>query len=117
MNAMIAKSSACISMAMLALASTGCGAFLGGGYPVGFIYDASSKPHPMDQAPQTGPGKSDDKMGEACSTGFVGAVAIGDASIAAAKKAGGITDVHSVDLRTFSILGVYTQGCTVVHGK
>jgi hypothetical protein len=114
MKATIAKSAACV---LLAMTSTGCGAFIGGGYPVGFIYDASSKPHPMDQAPQTGPGKTDDKMGEACSTGFVGVVALGDASIAAAKKAGGITDVHSVDLRTFNILGFYTQGCTVVHGK
>jgi hypothetical protein len=114
MKAMILQGATC---ALLAMTSTGCGAFIGGGYPVGFIYDASSKPHAMDQAPQTGPGKSDDKMGEACSTGFVGMVALGDASIAAAKKAGGITDVHSVDLRTFSILGVYVQGCTVVHGK
>jgi hypothetical protein len=113
MKAMIVQAAACI---LFTMTSTGCGALLGG-YPTGFIYDASSKPHPMDQAPQTGPGKTDDKMGEACSTGFVSAVSIGDASIAAAKKAGGITDVHSVDLRTFSILGVYTQGCTVVHGK
>jgi hypothetical protein len=113
MKATILTSAAC---ALFALTSTGCAAVLGG-YPTGFIYDASSKPHPMDQAPQTGPGKTDDKMGEACSTGFLGAVSLGDASIAAAKKAGGISDVHSVDLRTFGILGVYTQGCTVVHGK
>ncbi len=113
MKAMIIKSAAFVFVTMT---TTGCSALLGG-YPTGFIFDSSSKPHPMDQAPQTGPGKTDDKMGEACSTGFVGAVSLGDASIAAAKKAGGITDVHSVDLRTFSILGLYTQGCTVVHGK
>jgi hypothetical protein len=114
MKATILKSAAC---AVLAMTSTGCGAFIGGGYPVGFAYDSSSKPHPMDQQQVQGAGKSDDKMGEACSTGFVGLVSIGDASLAAAKKAGGITDVHTVDLRTFSILGVYVQGCTVVHGK
>ena len=114
MKAMIAKSAACV---LLAMTGTGCGAFVGGGYPVGFAYDASSKPHPMDQQQVQGPGKSDDKTGEACSTGFVGLVSMGDASLAAAKKAGGITDVHTVDLRTFSILGLYVQGCTVVHGK
>jgi hypothetical protein len=102
--------------ALMAMSSTGCAA-LTGGYPTGFIYDASSKPHPMDQAQLTGAGKTDDKMGEACSTGFLGVVSLGDASVAAAKKAGQISDVHSVDLRTFGILGLYTQGCTVVHGK
>jgi hypothetical protein len=114
MKEMMLKAAAC---AILATTSTGCGAFIGGGYPVGFAYDGSTKPHPMDQMQVQGPGKSDDKVGEACSTGFVGLVSMGDASLAAAKKAGGITDVHTVDLRTFSILGVYVQGCTVVHGK
>jgi hypothetical protein len=88
-----------------------------GGYPSGFAYDASTKPHPMDQEQLQGPGKSDDKSGEACSTGYLGIVAMGDASVYAAKKAGGITDVHSVDFRVFNILGLYVQGCTVVHGK
>ena len=113
MKAMFLNTAAC---ALFLVTSTGCGAVMGG-YPSGFIYDASSKPHPMDQEQLQGPGKSDDKTGEACSTGFVGVVAMGDASVYAAKKAGGITDVHSVDFRTFNILGVYTQGCTIVHGK
>jgi len=114
MRAMILK---CAAIAAVTMTSTGCTAFLGP-YPTGFIFDSSIKPHPIDQAYISGPGKTDDKMGEACSTGFVfGAVSIGDASLAAAKKAGGITDVHTVDVKTFSIIGVYTQGCTIVHGK
>jgi hypothetical protein len=113
MKAMILNGAA---FAMLLSTSTGCASLLGG-YPSGFIYDASSRPHPMDQAQMTGPARTDDKQGEACSMGILSAVSLGDASLAAAKKAGGITDVHSVDLRTFGILGVYTQGCTVVHGK
>ena len=90
MKAMIGKTLACV---LLMTTGTGCSALMGG-YPSGFIFDSSSKPHPMDQAQQGGPGKTDDKVGEACSTGFVGLVSIGDASIAAAKKAGGISDVH-----------------------
>lgn len=113
MKAMILK---CAAIAAVTMTSTGCSAFLGP-YPTGFIYDSSIKPHPIDQAYITGPGKSDDKMGEACSMGILSAVALGDASLAAAKKAGGITDVHTVDIKTFNIVGVYTQGCTIVHGK
>jgi hypothetical protein len=113
MKAMILNTAAC---ALFVMASTGCASVMGG-YPSGFAYDATSKPHPMDQEQLQGPGKSDDKTGEACSTGYLGIVAMGDASVATAKKAGGITDVHSVDFRTFNILGLYVQGCTVVHGK
>jgi hypothetical protein len=113
MKAMILKAAAC---GMFMMTSTGCASFLGG-YPSGAFYDASSKPHPMDQQQVQGPAHTDDKTGEACSTGFVGVVAMGDASLYAAKKAGGITEVHTVDFRTFNILGVYVQGCTVVHGK
>jgi hypothetical protein len=113
MKSMILK---CAAIAVLTMTNTGCSAFLGP-YPVGFIFDSSTKPHPADQTYLNGPGKTDDKMGEACSTGYVGVVAVGDASVAAAKKAGGITDVHTMDLRTFSILGLYTQACTIVHGK
>ena len=31
--------------------------------------------------------------------------------------AGGITDVHSVEFGGMSILGIYTQGCTIVYGN
>ena len=113
MKAMILKAAAC---GVFMMTSTGC-AWIMGGYPAGFAYDGSSKPHPMDQQQVQGVGKSDDKTGEACSTGYLGLIALGDASLATAKKAGGITDVHTVDFRTFNILGLYVQGCTVVHGK
>jgi hypothetical protein len=114
MKATILKAAVC---GLFLTMNTGCGAFLGG-YPSGGWFDTTSKPHPMDQAWVHGPGHSDDKTGEACSTGYLGLIAMGDASLAAAKKAGGITDVHTVDFRNFSILGViYQQGCTVVHGK
>jgi hypothetical protein len=57
-------------------------------------------------------------MGQACATGIMGAVAWGDASLDAAKKAGSITEVHSVEFKpTVVALGIYYQACTVVHGK
>lgn len=48
---------------------------------------------------------------------YVGLIATGDASIAAAKKAGNITQVSSVDHYTKNILGVYGEYCTIVKGQ
>jgi hypothetical protein len=94
----------------------GCAAF-GNGYPIGSLYTGTQIPHGMDRAEVSGQGKSGDKRGEACATGILFAAAFGDASLDAAKKAGGITDVHSVEFHNTSILGVYQQACTEVHGK
>lgn len=57
------------------------------------------------------------KTGEACISSILGVVATGDASLEAAKKAGGITQVAHVDHEQFSVLGVYATSCTVVHGQ
>ncbi len=56
------------------------------------------------------------KMGEACTTGIIGIVT-GDSSIEAAMKAGGISKVSFVDHKAKSVLGIYTNYCTVVHGR
>jgi hypothetical protein len=64
-----------------------------------------------------GAGKGGAKTGESCATGILGIVAFGDATLASAKKAGGVTDVHSVEFGGMSILGIYTQGCTIVYGN
>lgn len=55
--------------------------------------------------------------GEACATSILGVYASGDASIDAAKKAGGIAQVVAVDQHTSNILGFYAKYCTVVYGK
>ena len=47
----------------------------------------------------------------------LGIVAFGDASIATAKKAGGITQIAHVDHSVSSILGIYASSCTVVVGQ
>ena len=96
--------------ALLAAAATGC-------YPKGFIYNGTTEPHPATRADVAGAAKTGDKSGEACATGILGLIAFGDASTDAAKKAAGVTDVHSEEFRYFSILGIYVEGCTEVHGK
>jgi hypothetical protein len=94
---------------------TGCTLFA---YPSGSLYTGTVAPSAINRTENSGAGKTGDKMGEACTTGILGLAAFGDASLDAAKKAGGISDVHSVETRVMSILGfVYTQGCTVAHGK
>lgn len=57
------------------------------------------------------------KVGKACAQSILGLVATGDASIEAAKKAGGITDVAYVDHTASNILGIVGEWCTIVRGK
>ena len=57
------------------------------------------------------------KEGKACAQSILGWVAQGDASVAAAKAAGGITEVSSVDHTANNILGIVGTWCTVVKGK
>ncbi|HSA86391.1 MAG TPA: TRL-like family protein [Nitrospira sp.] len=57
------------------------------------------------------------KEGKACGTSILGLVAQGDASIQAAKAAGGVTSVASVDHYAKNILGIYGEYCTIVRGN
>lgn len=57
------------------------------------------------------------KMGSACATSILGWVATGDASTAAAAKAGGISQISNVDYHTKSILGLWAESCTTAYGK
>jgi hypothetical protein len=103
-----------VGLGVLGLASLGCGVT----YPVGSIYSGTQTPHGMMRLEGAGAGKGGAKTGEACASGFIfNAIAIGDATLAAAKKAGGVTDVHSVEFGGTNILGLYTQGCTIVYGN
>jgi hypothetical protein len=97
----------------LAALTSACGI----GYPTGSIYTGTKTPHGMDKAEVSGAAKGGEKTGEACATGILMIAAFGDGSLDAAKKAGGITDVHSVEFGGTNILGIYQQGCTVVYGK
>ncbi len=57
------------------------------------------------------------KEGKACGQSILGWVATGDASVAAAKAAGGITKVSSVDHSAKNILGILGEWCTIVRGN
>lgn len=57
------------------------------------------------------------KEGKACGQTILGLVAQGDASIAAAKAAGGITTVASVDHSAKNIVGIIGEWCTIVKGS
>lgn len=65
----------------------------------------------------TGTSSNTAKSGQACATNILGLFATGDASIDAAKKAGGISNVSSVDHDSTSILGLYATFCTLVKGN
>lgn len=56
------------------------------------------------------------RVGEACSTGVLGLVAMGDASVEAARRNGGITLITSVDQKIENLL-VYQRYCTIVRGR
>lgn len=57
------------------------------------------------------------KVGEAKAESFLGLIAIGDASIEAAMKDGGITKIHHVDYESKNILGVYATFTVIVYGE
>jgi len=57
------------------------------------------------------------KEGKACGTSILGIVATGDASMSAAKAAGGITTVSHIDHTAKNILGFFAEWCTIVKGS
>lgn len=57
------------------------------------------------------------KEGKACGQSILGWVATGDASVSAAKAAGGITTVTVVDHSAKNILGIIGEWCTIVRGN
>jgi hypothetical protein len=98
-------------VAGLALSANGCAMAAGGNGGVsGTLYSG----YKMGGAVTTGTGT---KTGQACASSILGAIGTGDASVAAAKAAGGITEVAHVDHDIFSILGLYATSCTIVVGK
>jgi hypothetical protein len=57
------------------------------------------------------------KEGKACAQTVLGWVATGDASVTAAKAAGGITKVAHIDHTSKNILGLFAEFCTIVKGS
>jgi len=54
--------------------------------------------------------------GMACATSYLGLVALGDASIDAAKRVSKVKNIVTVDYRVDGVLGLYARFCTVIHG-
>ncbi len=69
----------------------------------------------------TGPimsnGKVGAKEGRACAQSILMLFAQGDASIAAAAKAGGIRKIDTIDHYSRTMLGIVSDFCTIVRGS
>lgn len=78
---------------------------------IGFLYTNVQGPIAV------GKGTGSSKTGEACANNFLGLISVGDASIDAAKKAGNIHEVATVDHSSKIVFFVYGQYCTVVKGE
>ena len=100
-----------VALALALAALNGCAMAHGGdAMAMGTIYSGYKSSGAVGTA-------ADSKTGEACISSILGVVATGDASLEAAKKAGGVTQVAYVDHEQFSVLGVYATSCTIVHGQ
>ncbi len=99
-----------IALATLGILSTGCAMSMNapvtGGAFLGAKGATAATSNPVG-------GKS----GQSCAMSILGVIGLGDASIASAAKAGGITKVATVDSDNFSLLGLYAKNCTVVTGE
>jgi len=97
-----------ISLAAVLLFLTGCATSM----PMGGLYTELKLP-----VTATGEGVKNLKMGKAECTSVLSLVAIGDASIEAAKQNGGITKVSHVDWEAKNILGIIGTYRCVVYGQ
>jgi hypothetical protein len=57
------------------------------------------------------------RTGRSCAESYLGWVAVGDASIDAAKRGAQIQEVSAVDHESFNVLGIYARYCTIVRGS
>jgi hypothetical protein len=78
---------------------------------IGFLYSDVSGPHSATS------NATYSKMGTSKAQSILGWVALGDASIEAAMKNGGITKVHHVDYHTKNILSIYSELTVFVYGE
>lgn len=96
-----------VAMAGLLMGVMGCAS----PQPVGVIYTELTLPHTATSNNQAL------KVGTSECTSILALVAMGDASIEAAAKNGGITKIHSVDWEAKNILGIYGTYRTIVRGE
>ncbi|KJU85086.1 TRL-like protein family [Candidatus Magnetobacterium bavaricum] len=100
---------AVVCVLLMTLVVSGCG-MVGDG-PFGWVMTYTTVPVAK------GPLTSGNRNGQACIYSVFGAISMGDGSIEAAIRNGGITGVYTIDLYNQSFFGVYTRQCTVVVGQ
>lgn len=90
----------------------------------GILSGCASGPSPVSvglitdvKGPVMATGMTGDRSGEACATTMLGLINKGDASIEAAKAAGGISVVASVDYTTKGFYPFVGKTCTIVTGR
>ena len=104
MKRTIATFIACVSLCFV----MGCAT----SYPHGMVYTELKLP-----VTATANSGTPTKVGTAKCISVLALVAIGDASIEAAKKDGGITKVHHVDWEVENILGIIGKYKVTVYGE
>ena len=95
-------------VAALGVVLSGCAT----SYPTGLIYTELKLPVTATEVKAPAP-----KTGVSTCTSILCLIALGDASIDAAAKAGGITEIMSVDWEAKNILGIYGEYKCTVRGK
>ena len=99
------------AVALTCLAVSGCAYQLNG-----WLYTDVGVPGRAQDLP-AGVSHAGAKEGKSCGNSILGLVATGDASIDAARRAGGITNILVVDHHFTNILGLFSTLCTVVRGN
>lgn len=57
------------------------------------------------------------KVGTSSAIGVLGLIGVGNAGIQSAARDGGISKISHVDVKTTSVLGLFTQYTTIVYGE
>ncbi|MCX7793405.1 MAG: TRL-like family protein [Thermodesulfovibrionales bacterium] len=95
-----------IILVIMLVSLSACASYL----PVGTLYTGGKMGVQAGSGPET-------KTGKACMQSILGLIAVGDASIDAAKAAGGIKEVTNINYEVQNILGIYGTYCLVVTGR
>ncbi|MGD0946428.1 MAG: TRL-like family protein [Candidatus Binatia bacterium] len=90
-----------------------CGCAIIGPLP-GSIYTDTKWPSYYEGVDKAGPGP---RTGTAMAESYLGWIAVGDASVAAACKNGGIRKIATIDTHGTTILGIYSTWTTIVTGE
>jgi hypothetical protein len=99
-----------LALVLLAGFLTSCGAYVASPL-TGFLYTDVKAPIAVTNHDVSS------KVGTAKATSILGFVATGDASIEAAAKSAGITQIHHVDYQANSILGIVANFTVYVYGE